>query len=1057
MILNKSQLVSNINSEIADQSYGQISPYDIRHNLLDIIDSAHNLTSGNNLNALNFSTLASGNTQVGQSSLQDFRSIQNSNGSNNTAVGYYSLRSNYQSSNNTAVGSQALSCNVFGEGNVALGYNALAGNTVGHLNIGIGNYSLNNNKSGNGNIAIGHGAGYYVNKNTSNKLFIAYHPIDEQHICDNPTGSGWMPLIYGDLTQLKLGIGTQNLTSHGMLHVGGTILPSGSDISSLGHNLYYWKNLYLSKAIEFSNSSSIFTSGTTSLCANANLYPSITNQHCFGSQNYVWLSGYFKDITVLGTATINSLNYIETDTYSGKTFYLGVNGSNEATYSDSSLDGGGLVLKSTTLSKEYIISFRPPSEGMPCFGGDYNAVWYSNINFQVPSDRYIKTNSIVSYDSNSFDDNDCYGLFFNSGITYVSRKNVLNQNPGLPNGHIAGISNINFLSNSGEINDYCLSLSSLESGVSVSQKFLTGTKIRTKDNITQKDNLSGFEIKYIDNLGDTNLNDRLVIGSYNNTPTFVNGLVLMKESTDGAVLSITNISETTENVLPNTIFNVRSKNDCVARFTTENNGFFKSAIQLVGSNNCLSSGLEISYLNNSGIADISIFKNQSGINAIRITDSGRMGIFSSGITNETITIGHSGMQNLPVISLKDTFGVANTNVVLSSGYGKIYNVRNNKIYSQQYNDLVFMDTSGNKFDLVVNKNDSIDGRAVFTNSSGNTFAGYESPSGRLNINGAFIDNTSYGYRSLYQFRSGSGNISIGSNALHTLSSGNNNIVIGRNSGSGLLNSNNNIIIGNSSFIKNPELINTSGNIIIGHDGVGNSVSGSYNFVIGSKENIILLEGKLGPTNNDKMLVLPSGGRLYCHNNDNTESLGIKSNVFEIIDSGGSNYPDQNFIFRFVGNNSSDLLVMNHAANPLTNSENYAGSSRPYIKLNGDLRIKGQIRFSDGTSLDTSSGIANATLLGNSGIALANSGIQKIDSAFIEGFITNGIIAPSTGQKSSGLMITKNSSWGDSASVFVTNRDSTSVIHSGAYVIAAKVNGEYRPIWISAENTSCSCC
>ncbi len=65
MILSKSQLVNNINSEISDQSYGQISPYDIRHNLLDIIDSVHNLTSSQDLISLNLATFPNGNTKVG--------------------------------------------------------------------------------------------------------------------------------------------------------------------------------------------------------------------------------------------------------------------------------------------------------------------------------------------------------------------------------------------------------------------------------------------------------------------------------------------------------------------------------------------------------------------------------------------------------------------------------------------------------------------------------------------------------------------------------------------------------------------------------------------------------------------------------------------------------------------------------------------------------------------------------------------------------------------------------------------------------------------------------
>jgi hypothetical protein len=1096
MILSKSQLLNNINAEISDQSYGQISPYDIRHNLIDIVDSIHNLTLSNDLKSLNFATFPTGNTVVGQSALENFKTTVGSTSSDNTAIGNYALRSSYQSSKNTAVGSQSLSCNVYGEGNIGVGYNALGGNTVGHLNIGIGNFALNNNKSGQGNIAIGHGAGYYTSKNTSHQLFIGYHPVDEQHICDNPHGDGWMPLIYGDLSSIKLGIGTRILNNYGILHVGGNILPSGGDISTLGHSLYPWKNLYLSKSIEFSNLSSIFSSGTSLLISNNSIYPSTTEKYNFGSPVYSWCSGYFKDLVVTGRATINELITLQSSVYTNKILYLATNNGGMPILSDDQLNDGGILLKSTTTYqsspdvfslKEYKISFQPQSEGVPCFAGDFNATWYSNINFKVPSDRYIQTNNIISYDISSLNNGDCFGLFFKTGRSYISRKKILNINPSLSEGHIAGIGNVNFISNSGEANDYSLSISSLESGVNVSQRFLTGTKSRIKD-ITNnnKDKLCGFEIKYIDNFNNTRLNDRLVFGSYNNTSNFVNGLILMKDSTDGAVLSVTNIPEYTEYVLPNTIFNVRSKNDCVARFTAESNGYYKASIELLGGNNCLSSGLEIAYLNNSGIADFNIYKNELKTNAIRITDSGTMGIFSSGITNEVITIGHSGMRNIPAISLKDSQYITDINVIPSSGYGKIYNIKNDQFHAKQHNNLVFMDSSGNSFNLVVNKNDSIDGRAVFTNSSGNTFAGYESPSGRFNINDAVIDNTSYGYRSLYRFRSGSGNISIGTNALDTLVSGNNNLIIGKYAGSGLVNSYNNIVIGNLSFNRQSELINTSGNIIIGNNGVGNSVSGSYNFALGYTENIVLLEGKLGPTNNDKRLILPSGGKLYINNNDNTEGLCIKSNVIEIIDSGGSDYPENTLTFTFIGNKSSNLLTLDHNAA----SSVYAGDWRyptiitnsnvkyndyfwfptsgqlsdlppqPYARLNGNLQIKGNIQFADGTYIGSTKPIQTNTLLANSGIDLGNSGIKiakNIETLFIEGFMPTGLPAPSIGQKTSGIMIPKDYLWADSGVIFITNRDTSLVVQTGAYVIAAQVNSEYKPIWISSEDTSCSCC
>ena len=1091
MILSKSQLVNNINSEISDQSYGQISPYDIRHNLLDIIDSIHNLTLSNELKSLNFSTFAPGNTRVGQLALDNV-SIDGSISSDNTAIGYYSLRSNYQGIKNTAIGSNALSCNVYGEGNVALGYQSLAGNTVGHLNIGIGNFSLNNSKSGAGNIAIGHGAGYYADKDSYHKLFIAYHPVNEQHICDNPTGSGFIPLLYGDLSGIKLGIGTRTLNNQGVLQVAGNIVSSSASTNSLGTPALQWNSLFVNSGIYINNYGMLYSTSGIEI-VNADIYPTSNNSFSLGLFQRKWKNGYFNHI-VADSANITYLNALHTYLYSGANIFLNVDDQNKPLLNDDNIIGGGVILKSSNagsqVEKNYSLTVLPPSSGFSSFAGDYNATWFSSINLRVPSGSYIQTNNIVSYNPSNLSDSDCFGLFFESGITYFSRKNVLKVNPISSAGHIAGISNINFISNSGEVKDYSVAISSLESGVSVSQKFLNGTKSRIKDIAnSNKDKLRGFEIKYVD---DSLLNvqgpltDRLVVGSYNNTSQFVNSFTLLKYSQDGSAFGITNIPNS-DSILPDTIFNVRSKDNCIARFSAEASAGFKSAVQLLGSSNCLCSGLEISYLNNSGIVDFTLYDNVSGANFIRFRNK-QIGLLSSGILNEVITIGHSGMHKLPAISLKDDTFVSDSNIVPSSGYAKLFAKRVERLHANQYNTIFLLDCSGNSLDLSVNKLDNIDARAIYTDASGNTYGGYLSPSGRKFITEKTKDNTSYGNKALYSIDSGSGNIAFGSESLYNLTSGNNNIAIGQNAGSGLINSSNNIIIGNKAFNKSTTLSTTSGNIIIGHN-VGSSISGSYNFLLGLNENTILLEGKLGPTNNDKMLVLPSGGKLYIHNNDNTESLSIRPNIIEVIDSGGSDFPENELLFKFTGNKSANLLTLNHVASSSVYSPSWSHPSyiignfggldyynnfwfptsglltdltpKPYAQLNGNLRLNGNIQFADGTYLGSTKQIsintdlANSGIsLGNSGISIGNSGIQRLNSLFIEGFVQSNIPAPSAGQKTSGIMILKDQFWADSGLIFVTNRDSTSVIHSGAYVVAAKINNEYRPIWISAADTFC---
>ena len=166
-ILSKSQITDNVNAEINDNVTGQISPNDVRHNLIDIIDSVNNLIDSSqnltvfNLTANNFATPYNRTVRVGKGALSKLH-LPNYTTTDDTAVGNNAMQSSYQGSGNTAVGSEALSCNIFGVENSALGRGALGGNINGYGNVGVGSHSLSRNKHGNWNIAIGQGAGYYA-------------------------------------------------------------------------------------------------------------------------------------------------------------------------------------------------------------------------------------------------------------------------------------------------------------------------------------------------------------------------------------------------------------------------------------------------------------------------------------------------------------------------------------------------------------------------------------------------------------------------------------------------------------------------------------------------------------------------------------------------------------------------------------------------------------------------------------------------------------------------------------------------------------------------------
>jgi len=57
-ILSKDEILTNINTELADNNAGAISAYDVRHNLVDIVDSINQIVASGDFNATNPFTAA---------------------------------------------------------------------------------------------------------------------------------------------------------------------------------------------------------------------------------------------------------------------------------------------------------------------------------------------------------------------------------------------------------------------------------------------------------------------------------------------------------------------------------------------------------------------------------------------------------------------------------------------------------------------------------------------------------------------------------------------------------------------------------------------------------------------------------------------------------------------------------------------------------------------------------------------------------------------------------------------------------------------------------------
>jgi hypothetical protein len=1108
MILNKDVLVNNIVTELSDNSTGQISPYDIRHNLLDIIDSVPLLASGYPINAPNVATLSYRTTKVGENTLTTV-GLAGHISRDNTAIGHSTLKANFQGTQNTAIGSQALFCNVYGEHNVGLGFSALAGNTIGDGNVGIGNFTLHNNKSGKFNIAIGHGAGYYL-KDQSNKFVVSSYNINSDFICANPDGSGIIPFLYGDLSQEnpKLGIATRTLHNEGVLQTSGAITPSITSSFDIGSVNYRWKNLYINSLISFSPAQYIQRSSDTSIdiASDLNLYGSInvtgdvfssgnvtvknvnvsgniiplqTSTYDIGSPSKLWSYGYFDNIYVSGLSTFNRIVAYETCNVFCKSIDLASSGSisldgggaqsiydyqsepppfaDDCGYlTDEQLYGAGFNINSSGVdySRTYSFTFSPPVAQIDCddTADPYAlASWNSNISLHLAEGTHLKTDKIIFPSSVSIvQQTDCVGIFSREDDFFVTKQNVLLVDH--PSGYLAGVGNINFYANSGQLSDYIVTIASPESGVVIKQRFLNGIQNKVPDALNNDiDKLDGFEIQYINDSNGLVYGpsaNRFVIGSYDNTSVPVNTLSLMQKNQDEGILCLTNLSPASQNLLPATTFNIRSANNAIARLTAENEASTKSAIQLVGKLNCLANGFELEYLNGSGVANLNMYKDFIATNYVKLYANKTIGIFTgSGQSNAMLTIGDSTFNNA-VISLFQN----NTSVPSSSGYAKLY--VESKIAPKQIHTAILIDGSGNKHDLVINPLNVTDGRGLYTDPSGNTFGGLYCPDNRDDLVGC-SGNTGIGSGVLFSITNGDYNSVYGVSSATGITTGSRNTIIGSLNASGIISGNRNIVLGHNSFNAASGTLNN--NIVIGND-IVQSFNTDNNFILGNGS-VTLLSGRIGPTNAQKFLSMPNGGNFGIYDATNANATIIKAKNIELYDDSGNDYPDNPLVFSFKGVQSADLLLLNHAANSMTNTPNYESplTPRPYAELRGDIRLRGAIRFSDSTSLDSANFLDDVQEI-KSYVENLQSTITVLNSSFVEGYTTSPIPAPQNpASPTQGVMQIRNKNWVVTGEVTLTNRDTTSNIHHGAYVIAIKINDEYRPLWISSKDVTCECC
>lgn len=1025
MILSKSDLIYNIKNELTDNVSEAITPYHIRHNLLDVVDSVASILANEDVVAKNIATSETRSTRVGQFTLDRLK-INNYTSIDNTALGYSSLKHTTTGERNTGLGSQSLISNVTGNDNIAIGSLSNYAVTTGSSNIGLGNYSLLGVRTGNHNIAIGHGAGYYIDTDSNYQFYLGTKNIDDDGICDDPEGHNTVPLMRGDLFNNKLGVNTKSLPNDAVIQTSGNISPVDDGSFDLGHSSYQWNNAYVQN-LYLSPTDSINFSSSNNATFNFNLVPQSSTNVNIGSPtdrvNYIYSD----------TINTNTATFIYSNHYLNKTLnlasqshgttldgggpnslydYVLAEDSNASTphLTDAELSGAGFKIYSTDSSRVYELTFVPSADNTTScvdtsdlYGQSY---WKSNISIELDTECYVKSNHIISsgvHDIKVAHSGDCQ-------LLKVEHNNLVFADSSFASNNTLGYGFANFVCATGEF----------PAVMSVLREDAGDVRLRLLQSATGDNNPSmaltydGFDI----GLSSENILEFL---TYNNSRTPKQIFTLNQNTTDGNVALFTD-GDSDVNSAQASVHIETKEQDPSLLINSENN---KSPQIQLRSNSSSARRSHSIQLNDTSLDTFVSFKSDTSSlgstedayedkeKAFSIRSDG-FDLYSSvsGTQNFMVNIGDS-LRTEASIGLR----ISQNNPTPDANYGAIF--AKAKDNSNQVSALQYIDSSGNVFELSPSQTDGLVGM-----HGNNTFAGVETP---LSADSATENNSGFGNNVLKSVTAGNRNTVIGSNSAQAITTGNNNLILGYNALTAATTNSHNIVIGNN---------------------IANSIGSDYNFVLGYDDSNILMQGSLGPTDSEKYLELPSNGNLIVQNQTNTESLSIKSNSLTFTDAGGSDNPDSEFSIKMAGNVSEDIVVFNHDKPALNFSPSYATSEVPFVEVKGNIRVKSNIQFSDGSSLNTGSFMSDVETAKTD----STSALSVVSSLLVEGTMNADLEkAASVNTPKIAQMTTL-----DGTTITIHNRDPKSSFTNGEYIIAIKINNEYRPIWSNNESNNLIC-
>tara|TARA_R100000008_G_scaffold86769_1_gene81483 strand:- start:2214 stop:4958 length:2745 start_codon:yes stop_codon:yes gene_type:complete len=452
-------------------------------------------------------------------------------------------------------------------------------------------------------------------------------------------------------------------------------------------------------------------------------------------------------------------------------------------------------------------------------------------------------------------------------------------------------------------------------------------------------------------------------------------------------------------IIPDTIFNVQADSELEARFSTHSSTS-RSKIELLGNGNQPSSGMVISYQKDSqrsyelaklgenaaaieidglpgdSIAhdvgkEISFLVHQNGTTAIGSINSRGAGLIDqdgqslqslNGIdTNSALQVSLSGYpKRSGTLSLREQ----SDSPLAATNYGKVY-VKPYEVGTQTQ-ALYFADDGGNEFNLVASTLDSTNGN-LYGNQYGNTFGGWYTPRSRgessktlrntylghgidvgIDFKPASSDNTIIGYHAGSGLKQGKQNTIVGSNSFTQSSPSDGNIVLGYK----------NLTLSDP-LSDSREMVNNT--IIIGNNLYVDNYPPDYLFAVGQETPLITgqLKGSsrtvaiLASDSEDTRFAVEKGDYDYnlghmFDNSRHTVTFGSQDKVSTL-------QTRSMMSMRFLNSIGHSQTLMDYDPSgliPITPTWESPTFKRPTVSISGDLRVLGDVRFNDGTSLNS---------------------------------------------------------------------------------------------------------